>query len=592
MMWYHVIEICNLEPLKIGSGGSKAHWDEPCKDYIPGSTLRGGAIVRMVRQGLFDDDPKSVLQHMECFNAYLYRNGQLYMPAPQHLRIDKHEYRRQRSMSTQGASAMDVQLNDLFSSHQESQANDDSNPLPKNALPDPFVTIRGGSLEGARPRKSYRLHHSSLLNRESRERANLFNYQALEPGQVFRSIIAFSEPIRQRVESMWSGPDIWYLGGSKGSGYGRCRVRVLGAAYSDYAEARQQLGIPAPASIADSSMAPAALTLTCLSDIIIRGKHGEPLPCLPETWIEEYGGIKIKRSPEGQGHFVQTGVTEGYNATWRARYPKETTIKAGSVMRYELEGQPDEQVLRRAAALLEQRRYGARIQDGYGWIAVNVPYPSTLRIHSEAPNTEDEKHTIHSHEAEDKRNPMDGNAAASLEEAHIAESIRLISKGLGSTRVRWLRKLVQKLQGTDNSAEALVIGELKPHHCRILMRELDEWLNASDKPEKLSQRKNTPFLEQTYSHDREHCSLAGVHFNGILEYLWAKGGRSDHEALRRYGAKMLQSKHGRIYYANIGIASGNNPDNIGHKRFIAELLREGLYIHQRIVEGKGISIER
>lgn len=81
MMWYQVIEIRNLEPLKIGAGGNKAHWDEPCKDYIPGSTLRGGAIARMQRLNLFGDS-KSVLQHMECSNAYLYQNGQLYLPSP------------------------------------------------------------------------------------------------------------------------------------------------------------------------------------------------------------------------------------------------------------------------------------------------------------------------------------------------------------------------------------------------------------------------------------------------------------------------------------------------------------------------------
>ncbi|RAU94351.1 hypothetical protein [Paenibacillus sp. YN15] len=579
MMWYQVIEICNLEPLKIGSGGSKEHWEEPCKDYIPGSTLRGGAIARMRRKGLFDDDPKAILQHMECFNAYLYRNGQLYIPAPQHLRMDKHEYRRQKSMSGQeGSSMAAVQLTNLFAAGQGSQAGENNNPASKDALPDPFVTIRGEYLEGARPSKSYRLHHSSMLNRELQERANLFSYQALEPGQSFRAVMAYSERIKQRVEEMWSDSDIWYLGGSKGSGYGRCRVQALGEACADYAQARQQLGIPAPAYAASGfgfGTAP-ALTLTCLSDMIIRGQYGEPLPCLPEQWLEDCCGIKLRRRTEGQGHFVQTGVTEGYNATWRARYPKETTIKAGSVMRYELEGQPDEQLLRQVAALLEQRRFGARTQDGYGWIAVNIPYPSSLQIYSESPQME-------------KEQPSRSDRKAAPP-AHIAESIRLISKGLADARIRWLRMLAQRLPGTEDAAGALIIHKLKSHHCRIMQNELEEWLRAGGKPEEGLQKDKPDFLDRDYCQDRKYCSLAGVHFNGIISYLRGDSQVAEHEALRRFAENMLNSSHGRIYYGDTGASSGNSPE-IRQKRFIAELLREGLYIRQKSAQKEEASNE-
>lgn len=573
MMWYQVIEICNLEPLKIGSGGSKAHWDEPCKDYIPGSTLRGGAIARMRKQGLFDNDPKAILQHMECFNAYLYRDNQLFFPAPQHLRMDKHEYRRQKSLSAQGAPSVEVPLSNLFRSiDYQHLAEDMDKPLPKNALPDPFVTIQGEIMEGARPIKSYRLHHSSLLNADMKERANLFSYQALEPGQQFRSIIAFHESIRQPIESMWSGTDIWYLGGSKGSGYGRCRVRTLGASYMDYAEARQQLGVPAP--VYEANVKTPEITLTCLSDTIIRGQYGEPLSYFPEEWIEEYGGIKLKRKSEGHSHFVLTGMTEGYNATWRARYPKETTIKAGSVMRYELEGEYDENLLQRTAVLLEKRRYGIRTQDGYGWIAVNLPSPAKLKIHTGpgSSNLQEEEQLL---------TATDCDCA---EKEHIAKSIRLISKGLSSTRERWLIKLVQKQQEPGKPAETLIIRNLKSGHCRNMMNELAKWLQASTAERQFQSEGKPSALARPYCQDREYCSLAGAHFNSVLRYLWGSGEQPEHKALREFAARMLQSRHGQIYYGDSG-DNAYNDSTIKQKRFIAELLHQGLYKHQMSVGG-------
>ncbi|KAA9004869.1 hypothetical protein F4V43_09560 [Paenibacillus spiritus] len=573
MTWYQVIEICNEEPLKIGSGGSKAHWDEPCKDYIPGSTLRGGAIARLRKMGLFDDDSKAILQDMECLNAYLYQEGQLYTPAPQHLRMDKHHYRRESKWADRNERSGLLPLIDLYSL-KEADIRDTEEDQPKNQLPLPYVSLHERYMKGVAPRKSYRLHHSSLLNSDLRERANLFSYQALESGYVFRSIIAYSENIKGRIETMWDGMDVWYLGGAKGSGYGRCRVQPVGDPLSDYAQAKEVIGLPALSYDTIASEQAAVITLTCLSDLIIRGPYGEPRSCLPEEYLEEISGLKFKASSR---HFIQTGVTEGYNATWKARYPKETTIKAGSIMRYELEGWPDSSTLSRAMKCLEQQRYGARPQDGYGWIAVNLPYPANLLIEPEALK-------------EDTRKSFDSDGAQEVHKSptsapYIAESIRIISKGLSDNRFIWLRELRDKLMKSSDSPEALTLNGLKAHHCRVMLNLLEGWLRSGDKPAS-SVPDEQAVSRQTYREDKERFSLAGVHFNGIMKFLGEGYSSPEYEALRKLADNKLSSNHGEIYYNGIGDSSMAK-----QKRLIAELLCQALYLQQRSAEEEAISNE-
>lgn len=592
MMWYQVIEIRNLEPLKIGAGGNKAHWDEPCKDYIPGSTLRGGAIARLQRMGLFEDS-KSILQQMECFNAYIYQDEQLYLPSPQHLRMDKHEYRRQRSLFDQGQTDGIVELANLFVTAESERAYVDS-PMPhKNQLPVPYVTIRDGNIEGIKSRKSYRLHHSSLLNREQRERANLFSYQALEPGHVFRSVIAYQENIKTQAEAMWEGTDIWYLGGSKGSGYGRCRVKTVGEPQSDYEEVRSLLGMNSFKHAEGMPKKTNVLTLTCLSDVIIRGRYGEPMSYVPEEVLEKCCGMRLK---SGSRHFVQTGLTEGYNATWKARYPKETTIKAGSVMRYLLDDEVDEPTLNKVIAALEQRRYGARTQEGYGWIAVNLPYPSRLQMESRLAVTGERRG-----QSDDVRPPsnvrseetMLGESSTHVKsgvsaDAHIAESIRLITKGLGDHRKRWLHMLSKKLidTTTHDPIEELKINGLRSHHCRVMVDVLERWIKGQGVTISNAVRR------QTYRQNNELFSLVDIHFDGILQFLENEHVSQEHEGLSRWAATKLNSSHGRIYYKGVdSLPQSTTEDIMNQKRFIAELICAALYIHQRSVTGEAISNE-
>ncbi|WP_154118087.1 hypothetical protein [Paenibacillus monticola] len=549
MLYYQVIEFNNIEPLKIGAGGNNKQWAEPAKDYIPGSTIRGAVISQMLRQGVFDNIP-AILQDMECYNAYPYESGKLYFPMPQHLRVNKHEYRRAKMKAAMpGGSNTPLELYDLSVQNNENG---------KNTPEFRYVAIKDDQLTGKTIGKSYRLHQSSSLNKGMKEKANLFSYQAIEPGHIFRAIIAYQDSVKQQVETVLKNTNSWYLGGSKGSGYGHCRSELPVEATVYYEDAKLNLGLPLASCASGSS-----LILTCLSDALFRNEYGQPVPYMPEEAITEICGHSVKR----KSSFIDTGITEGYNATWRSRYPKETTLKAGSILTYTFDEPLDEREWQRTTAILEERLNGLRTQDGFGWLAVNMDYPSQLIFKGD----EQSDSAATTQKWPDTRmNPQE------------AEVMRMISKGLGDSRSRWLYLLCEQSWNTEEgqkpSRDIIISDQLKRHQLGIMMDELKDW-----KPN-INKRVVTDH-KQAYRRDEDQCSVAGISFDKILEFLYRPEGEAkssltknvDYSKLLAFAEHKLNTRKGLIYFDK----KSSEATEVPAKRFIAELLLAGLQIRHR-----------
>lgn len=159
MKKYLVIEINNKEPLKIGSGGSKAQ-TEPAKEYIPGSTIRGAVIAQLLRHGIYDESTiKEALQKIQCYNAYPYRAGKLFIPTPQHLRMSKHEWRKKKASNEKNPCTLNL-INLL----------ENQSPEMKNPLEYRFIAVQDRRLTGVKIPKTYRQHHT-----KGKEKDNLFS---------------------------------------------------------------------------------------------------------------------------------------------------------------------------------------------------------------------------------------------------------------------------------------------------------------------------------------------------------------------------------------------------------------------------------
>lgn len=549
MQCYRIIEITNQEPLKIGAGGSKANQTEPSKDCIPGSTLRGAIIGQLVRHKTFEQDKQRILLQMACYNAYPYRNNSLYLPAPRHLRVDKHEWRAKKADYDSKAQ---VELIDLLTSDGEARK-------AKNTLPYRFLAIKGAYLAGLNVEQEYRLHHTTSKNIDKTEKENLFRYQAMAAGQVYRAVIRFDPGLQPLLEPVFQQETEVYLGGSKGSGYGLCQWRPIGPVLTDYQEVKSLLGLPVGLGTQFNGQTGQELRIICLSDVLIRNEYGQPVNYIPESYIETISGQAVRLDRQ----FVQTGITEGYNTTWQARYPKETTLRAGSVLRYTFQEKAlNERELQKIAEKLESWLLGGRIQDGFGWLGVNLPYPQTLRVEEEQQGSRQQYKKTAKSEADQILADLRGDETA-------RQVLSVLVSGLEGSKERWLKIICLKLWAEDRPQEPgedsfVISTKLKKAQLRqmqSLLKKYLENLNISASVVSLPD-----FPERSYQNDNCLFSIAKCNFTQIMAYLRTD---EDYPALTAYAWKMLKTQKGTLFYSD-----AKQPE----KQFIAELLNTGLSI--------------
>lgn len=547
MQCYQVIEITNREPLKIGAAGSKANQTEPSKDYIPGSSLRGAVIAAMTSQGMFAGNEKNVLLSMACGNAYPYRNGSLYLPAPRHLRMDKHDWRKRKSLchiNNQDVVPY-ITLTDLLTTREQA----------KNNLEYHFLTIRDNHLAGLQVAREYRLHHSTSRNADRAEKENLFRYQAISSGQTFRALIWFDASLQSLIERIFQQQSPVYLGGSKGSGYGLCDWQPVGNVVTEYQEVKRRIGLPERLRREFAGEEPGTeLRITCLSDILVRNQYGQPVNVIPEDKLAAICGQPVKFKDQS----IETGLTEGYNSTWQARYPKETTLKAGSVLRYTFQTPQSEENLQKIADEIERTLLGDRIQDGFGWLGVNLPYPQRLLI-AETENAIEET----AYAADD---------LAQLRKApRVRDVLSRIISGLETAKMKWLNMICvrswesgQKLPGAD----CFILSELNKSQLATLRTQL--------KTAQAGNWEQKRYLSRGYQENNCQCSIAQCNFVQILAFLTHKEGTLPYPELTAYARKRLRSRSAQLFYSQ---------DRQPEKTFIGDLLLAGIEI--KLSRGKG-----
>ncbi|NGP61240.1 hypothetical protein FLT15_23700 [Paenibacillus thiaminolyticus] len=546
MQRYSVIEITNLEPLKIGAGGNKANQIEPSKDYIPGSTIRGAIIGQLIRRRLFDDNRIAILTQMECYNAYPSVGNNLYIPAPQHLRINKHEYRQAKIKNDFDQTGNDrmIALTNLH---------DDSDLANHDALPLRFISIHNSELTGMNPVKEYRLHHNTSRNKGKKERENLFRYQAMAPGHTFRAIIRYDDSLATVLRPVLEQTTNLYMGGAKGSGYGLCRMTPLCSAVTEYEKANKVLGLHTLQT--SSATKVSELTITCLSDCVFRNEFGQPVNFMPETELQQLCGVRVTLSKQ----YVQAGMTEGYNMTWRARYPKETTLKAGSVLVYRLGHELAPEELKQVKQALENKPVGYRTQEGYGWIAVNISYPKQMAVRSIDPLREEGRARSAEFGRTDSRvNPLQEEVTA------------ILLSGLEPAKQRWLEMLASKLQDQDEQSEERVVisDQLNGSQLQKMKEALQPLINQLKNGELPPLPPDT--IDRFYKKDNRVCSIANHHFMDLVTFICSAAPSS--RILSRFAQNKLNGKKGSLLFSQA---------RYREQQFMAELLYTGLHIEHR-----------
>lgn len=548
MIKYQVIEIVNHEPLKIGAGGNKLNQTEPSKDYIPGSTIRGAMINEWIRNGLFHDRQKDILQHVEFYNAYPYRNNRLYIPTPFHLRVDKHKMRELRiKAEISGHDSFIAPWNLIESEASEA----DRNHKGKEFLDFRFVSVQDDVLVGMNVEKEYRLHHSTVRKKDQIERDNLFRYQAMSSGQTFRSLIRFDETLEEPLSLILRQPLTVYMGGSKGSGYGLCLLQRIGQATSDYREAVQILGMPFQRHVEPTRH----LVISCLSDCLFRNRYGQPVNYLPVEELSEQFGKRLKLDRQ----IVRSGLSEGYNTKWQARYPKESTLQTGSVLVYRFEDMLTQEEYREIVHYLEQRLHGHRTQDGYGWLGVNLHYPNQLLVYTRRPSDIKQLKDIRAFEIKTFNEWTDSQ--------HKVLSI--LTAGMQPVKDRWFMLICDRSLNKGHPSDFIISEGLKRHHHQKMMGLLAPIIEDLKKSRKISL--GLPAKIPDYMKDDRQCSIARLSFVKILEHI---SGIRNHHELDQFADRHMGDSRGKLYYFNFDA-------NHSRRLFLAELLHMGLRIQHR-----------
>ena len=337
------------EPVKMGKQGDQSNTET--LTYIVGSSLRGAFLSLYINKyyhGVSNLDHDSSARR-ELFtetrfsDAWITLEGKYLFPFPAVYYADKHKLRAAEQKEESGSNAK-LELHCCISDIPlEGEVR-----LGRNA----YCSIADNAILQGSVKREGNLHIAVGRNGSDKK---MFRYEAISSGQTFSGLIQCAdETTADRYRELIDGKTI-YLGGSKGSGYGRCRV--VSAELIETAEAFSMYGLA-------RKQQPGILTVLALSNLILLNENGEETGTIDEALLEKKLGItnvKLVKS------YVGTAVTSGYNHTWKSWQIQRTAVSAGSLYVYTYDGTLTEE----SAAEFERAGVGERRVEGFGRVTLN-----------------------------------------------------------------------------------------------------------------------------------------------------------------------------------------------------------------------------
>lgn len=352
-MEYIRYRLRSLEPLKIGSSNVSVSTSFS-KEYIAGSAVRGAVINQMIRNGLDLADEnvkKDILMHVRFSNANIVAENKRSIPAPLGFLAEK------KALSSYKGDK--IAICSIY---------DDNIIGKKPVKKEPFVIVDDETLKGVSVSKEFNLHIT--VNGTDDHKA-MFRYEALSDNQEFEGYIflddvdsaEIKDEIRKALEN-----DIIYIGGSKGSGYGRCLISDVEVITGDNPEVIDSI----------SYQKGDEFYIYFLSDTALQNVFGESVNYLDEETFKNLLGTDIKITYLDGA--VDNTIVSGYNNTYGGTLPQYMGIKAGSVQRYMIEGNVPADFSDRIHAL-EKKGLGIRCEEGYGRILITGRLPFHCLMH-------------------------------------------------------------------------------------------------------------------------------------------------------------------------------------------------------------------
>lgn len=324
-----------VEGLKLGKTNMQID-SQDSMDYVSGSAIRGAFIYKYIRANSGVDinqgehRKKLLAGGIKFFNAYPIYNENRSIPLPK----------------------------SYFAPKEKIKAFEDelviSMGLDKS-LPQGYEKIRLCEFVGVDENKftKIKIEKTSNLHINKREAKNkLFRYESIKKGQIFSGIIkAEKDEYVDEIVKLFQN-EVVYIGGSKGSGYGKCIIEDIKVLDENPEE---------KLFIIEEN--PEYIYLIALSDILYKDELGVYKTNLDEKILE-----LCTDTIEFVDSSIETIEVTSFNNKWNARTPNVVAIKAGSVFKYKIDGDLDKSKLK----LLIDNGIGERKAEGYGRIGITT----------------------------------------------------------------------------------------------------------------------------------------------------------------------------------------------------------------------------
>lgn len=332
MYKYIQFDIQALEPLKLGKFERDSN-NEYSYSYIPGSVIKGAVVWGLVEDKGFV--PKDILNGNSIFyNGYPLIDTNCAIPMMQGYMGDKQEIRSNKES---------ISIVHSFNKKKE-------NSIPYNSYE--FIVADSDNdklLFGYNPEKVENLHINKKDTLNGADKLKMFRYEAIKKSECFRAYIRIPKEYYDDVVKILSN-DYIYFGGSRGSGYGKCKITGI-------KENSSVCLYESDVDIKDD------LYIYFLSDAILY-YNGKVNTYIPENELKEM--LSIKGKCEYIESYSNLGVAASYNTMYRTNTICYNAVLKGSVIKYRIEEKIDSDSIRK----LITEGVGLKREDGYGQVAV------------------------------------------------------------------------------------------------------------------------------------------------------------------------------------------------------------------------------
>lgn len=329
MVKYITYDIECLENIKLSTTHNQIDFEESL-DYITGSSIRGAFIYNYINKYNVDDisnNPhreKLFTDDIVFFNAYPKAKGKRSFPLPKCFFAPKAEMKM-------ASDYLNLELG----------IDNKLKPLYEKVRLCEFVVENGEILNKVKVEKESHLH----INKNT-PKNKLYRYETIKRGQTFSGIIKTIDEYENEIVNLLSDPII-YIGGSKGSGYGKCKIENL-----KVLDKNPELDLSNLGDLKD-------FYLIALSDIIYLDELGKYSTIIDGKVL----GLTAAKFVDSN---IETKYVSSYNNKWRQKTPTTIAIKAGSVFKYHIDEPVDSNMLYETIS----QGIGVRRNEGFGRIAI------------------------------------------------------------------------------------------------------------------------------------------------------------------------------------------------------------------------------